>query len=259
MNLGQTRIAVRERSTAEIIDLGCRVPFALGGALYLKLGAFTILPSAALCAAALGSGTASGLVWVFAWLCFVLVQGPFTIAASQLMFSERVAARSVLGQFARAAFRYTVAKLVTGALWVGGAALVLLLPVVQARSLYLGEVALVEGTGVAASYRRSMRLSKTRMGPALAVSLALAALALGFVVSAHVLIEAVGENLLGLSPVSLLWERGPTPWACIGLLCAAPFVATARFLAYIDCRTRREAWDVQVDFMRLASSVKRTT
>jgi hypothetical protein len=35
---------------------------------------------------------------------------------------------------------------------------------------------------------------------------------------------------------------------------AVPFLATARFLAYIDGRTRREAWDVQLRFTELAKS-----
>lgn len=258
MNLGQTRIAVRERNTAEIIDLGCRVPFSLGGELYSRLAAFTLAPAACLCAAAIWLGVSTRLVWLLAWLCFVFVQGPFTIAASQLMFSRSVALRSVLAQFGRGVLRYSVGKVMGGMLLAGGAALVLLVPAVVARVLYLGEVTLVEGTGVAASYRRSTRLTKNRVGAALAVALGLIGLAFGFVVCAHVLIEAVAENLLGLGSVSAFWENGPNPWSCMGLLCAAPFVATARFLAYIDCRTRREAWDVQVDFMRLAAAVKRS-
>ena len=44
VNLGQTRIAVRERGTAEVLDLACRVPFAIDGGLYARLSALTILP-----------------------------------------------------------------------------------------------------------------------------------------------------------------------------------------------------------------------
>lgn len=258
MNLGQARIAVRERSTAEIVDLGCRAPFSLGAGLYARLGAVTVLPAAALCVTAFALGVSTAWLWLIAFGCFAWVQGPFTLAASRLMFSPAVSLRSVLGSFGRLSFRYTLAKVMGAFLLAGGAVLVLAVPIVLARVLYLVDVTLVEGTRLGPSYRRSARLNQNRIGSALAVWIALAGIACGFVVCAHVLIVAVGENLLALDPVSELWNNGPHPLSCVGLLVAAPFVATTRFLAYIDCRTRREAWDVQVDFMRLAASLERT-
>jgi hypothetical protein len=258
VNLGQTRLAVRERSTSEVVDLACRASFALGGGLYLRLGMFTVLPASALCVAAHFQGVTGWRLWLLAWACFTFIQGPFTIAASRLMFSSSVSVRSVLAQFLGSVLRFTFAKLAGAALLVGGGMLVVVLPLVLARALYLGEVTLVEGTGVSASYRRCIRLSAKRTGSALASWSATAGIAVGFVVSAHVLIGAVGQDLLGFGAVSELWAEGPTPLSCLGLLCAAPLVATARFLAYIDNRTRHEAWDVQVDFMRLAADLKRT-
>ena len=258
MNLGQTRLTVRERSISEVVDLAFRASLALGGGLYLRLGMFTVLPASALCVAAHSQGVAGWPLWLLTGACFTFIQGPFTIAASRLMFSSSVSLRSVLAQFLSSIFRFTLAKLAGIALLVGGGMLVLVLPIVLARVLYLGEVTLVEGTGVSASYRRCIRLSAKRIGSALATWSALAGIAVGFVVSAHVLIGAIGQDLLGFAPVSELWAEGPTPLSCLGLLVAAPLVATARFLAYIDNRTRHEAWDVQVDFMRLAANLERT-
>jgi len=48
--------------------------------------------------------------------------------------------------------------------------------------------------------------------------------------------------------------RGGSWFALCGFFLAVPFLATARFLAYIDGRTRREAWDVQLRFTELAKS-----
>jgi hypothetical protein len=37
-------------------------------------------------------------------------------------------------------------------------------------------------------------------------------------------------------------------------LLSAPFVASASFLGYIDMRTRKEGWDIQLRFMALADA-----
>jgi hypothetical protein len=39
----------------------------------------------------------------------------------------------------------------------------------------------------------------------------------------------------------------------IGCFAALPLVATARFLSYIDGRTRQDGWDIQLRFMSLAA------
>ncbi|HWZ87728.1 MAG TPA: hypothetical protein VNW92_02725 [Polyangiaceae bacterium] len=259
MNLGQTRIAVRERGTAEVLDLACRVPFALGGGLYAWLSALTVLPCVTLCAAGLWLDIAGGWVWAFAVLCFVFIQGPFTLAASRLMFSSQVTPREVLVQFLRSAWPYTVTQLFKGLLLAGSALLFIAAPIVWVRLLFLSEITLLEGTKLVPSYRRSVRLNRSRVGPAFATWLALLGVAAGFILCAHVLIEAVTADLLGLGSVASLWAHGPCTLSCVGLLCAAPFVATARYLAYIDGRTRREGWDVQVDFMRIAGELAKAS
>ena len=125
------------------------------------------------------------------------------------------------------------------------------------RVLYLFEVTLLEGAGLGASYQRSQRLTRDRIGPSVTVWLALLVVSLAFLLAAEILLDAVTSDLLGLGSLSQLWHGGVSPFAVIGLFCAAPFVATARFLAYIDDRTRREAWDLQVRFTRLAPALSR--
>jgi len=39
------------------------------------------------------------------------------------------------------------------------------------------------------------------------------------------------------------------------LFLSVPLVATLRFLAYIDNRTRREGWDIQVRFLELGRAL----
>ena len=110
------------------------------------------------------------------------------------MFSPKVTPREVLGQFARGAWRYSVVQLTKGLLLAGSVLLLIAAPIVWVRVLFLTEITLLEGTQVVASYRRSIRLNRTRLGPALATWLALLGVAAGFVVCAHVLIEAVSGD-----------------------------------------------------------------
>jgi hypothetical protein len=66
--------------------------------------------------------------------------------------------------------------------------------------------------------------------------------------------RAVQIDLLSFPPPADALSDGGSWFALCGFFMAVPFIATARFLAYIDNRTRREAWDVQLRFTELAKS-----
>jgi hypothetical protein len=57
-------------------------------------------------------------------------------------------------------------------------------------------------------------------------------------------------------PFGALLDEGGSAPALLGLFLAVPYWATARFLFYVDLRTRRDGWDVQVRFMSLASQAE---
>jgi hypothetical protein len=54
-----------------------------------------------------------------------------------------------------------------------------------------------------------------------------------------------------------LWSDGGSAYAVAGALLSAPFVASASFLGYIDLRTRKEGWDIQLRLAALADSEDR--
>jgi hypothetical protein len=58
-------------------------------------------------------------------------------------------------------------------------------------------------------------------------------------------------------PFGSLWHDGGSAYAVAGALLAAPLVASARFLAYVDLRTRKEGWDIQLRLMALAETEAR--
>jgi hypothetical protein len=46
-------------------------------------------------------------------------------------------------------------------------------------------------------------------------------------------------------------------WAAmIGYLLAGPYTAIARMFDYVDARTRREGWDIQIRFNAIAQGVR---
>jgi hypothetical protein len=251
VNIGEARVEVRERGVAEIIDLALRFTCAFGGRLYLRLFLAVAVPAWGLCWWALAQGVDVDLVWSLAVFLFVLVQVPFTVAASRLMFTEAPTMREVLTISAKALGRLIVTVIFGAILIAGGSLLILLAPVALARCLYVLEITLLEGTGVGASFARSARFVRGRMGHAIQIWIALFCVTVAFMATVQIMAWALTRDMLGLESLEHVWDLFDSPPALLGLFVSAPFVASTRFLAYIDGRTRREAWDIQVKFLKL--------
>jgi hypothetical protein len=251
VNVGQARVEVRERGVAEVIDLALRFTCGFGGRLYLRLFLVVVLPAWGICWWALARDVSTETVWAIAGCLFVLVQVPFTLAASRLMFTETPSLREVLSASAKALVRSILTLIFSVLLLAGGAMLVVLAPVAMARCLYVSEITLLEGSGVRASFARSARFIRGRMGHAIEIWLALGCVAFAFVATVQIIAWSLTRDMLGLESIDHAWDLFDSPAALLGLFVSVPFVATTRFLAYIDGRTRREAWDVQVKFLKL--------
>ena len=53
-------------------------------------------------------------------------------------------------------------------------------------------------------------------------------------------------------PTGELFSDGGSGFAVLGALLAVPLAAAVRFLGYVDLRTRKEGWDIQLRFVALA-------
>ena len=115
--------------------------------------------------------------------------------------------------------------------------------------------ALLEQVGPVASVRRSAQLVRNRAGFSMLMLLLVAQGSIVF--CAELFGQALVDSLLQLGrPFGSLFEAGGTPYAIAGLFASVPFVATARFLQYIDLRTRSDGWDVQVRFLAIGEREK---
>ncbi len=261
MNVYEARVVVRERTVPEIADLAIRFSLRLGAGLYARLAACVLLPAYAVLLAAQALGLPDIWLIVAAVVLFPLLQLPFTVAASRLMFSTELGTRDVLSLSAKVLVRYALSQLLGALLLAAAALLVVLTPWGAVRSLYLGEIVVLEGASVGAAYGRAGRLTNRRFGQSFLVWLTLLAVSSALVLIAEIAVQSLSPSGIRLSDFgNLLWSESAPETRLTGylagLLLSAPLVATLRFLSYIDNRTRREGWDIQVRFLELARGLE---
>jgi hypothetical protein len=257
VNLAHAGIVIRQRALLEVVDLGFRFAAERGGRLFLRLGALALLPSIAVCFAAWRWLDGHPFwVWTLALGLASPAQAPFTLAAGRLMFSDQVRAREVLSECARRTWPFLAALVWTRFLIaLGVVALLLFAPFAWVRGAFVHEVALLEGGSAAEAVSRAARFVQGHGRVTFEMLLAHVCLLCGAVLVGEALGQGLVQFVLQLGePFGSLTSDGISLFSLAALFASAPLVATARFLAYVDARTRRDAWDVQVRFMALAAA-----
>jgi hypothetical protein len=269
VNLGASAIVLRPRGLAEILDLACRLCVSLAFGLYARLALVVLLP---LLAGLLALRYAAGWPWQEVWWAAIaaaaVAQGIFTVSVGRLLFSEEVTVGQALRLFGRRFGSYLVMLLLSRAPFalvahllgrdLIGLTVVLALVVVPfgwPRLYFVHEASLLEGAGPTEALRRSSRFVQGRGASVLGVLLSILITQAAFVLVAELLCQGLVTEVLQLGkPFGALFDDGGSPYALAGLLLSVPYVATARFLEYIDTRTRSDGWDVQLRFMAIAAA-----
>lgn len=257
MRLDRAAITLRPRTVAEVVDLAFRLTFSIALPLYAKLAALVLLP---ILAGAVALRYAAGwdwwVVWLFVVFASVVAQGVFTVAAGRLLFSEDLRVREVMGVYLRRLPSYFFA-LVFGEIFLVVTAtisLLVALPFVWPSVVFVHEASLLEGAGPFAAMTRASRFVRGRGVPTFGLLVLLLGGQAGALLIGELLGQSVVDAVLQLGkPLGSLFETGGTPFALAGFLLSVPFVATARFLQYIDTRTRADGWDIQVRFLAVAA------
>jgi hypothetical protein len=255
VNVLSTRVALRERSLAEVFDLAFRFVVVRGGRRYLKLWLLSCAPALAACVWLRSAQVDWAGVWALALAGFVIAQVPFTLSASRLLLDDELSLGDVMRSWLRRIPGQLLMHALALALLALSALVIVPLPFLAARLLYLPEITLLEGSGLIRAYERGTRLCRNRMAQAVETSFLLLSVWAAFVLGAEVTGQALQVDLLSFPPPADSLGEGGSWFALLGFFAAVPFVATARFLAYIDGRTRREAWDVQLRFTELAKQL----
>jgi hypothetical protein len=179
----------------------------------------------------------------------------FTVAVGRLLFSEELGAGQVLRLFGKRLGAY-LGMLIASRTLLALSALPFLIgvPFLWPRLLFVYEASLLEGAGATAAVQRSARFITGRAAEVLGALLALIVTQAGIVACVELLGQGLVQEVLQLgAPFGALFWDGGSPYALAGFFLSIPYVATARFLHYIDARTRSDGWDVQLRFMAIAA------
>jgi hypothetical protein len=260
MNLGTARIALRPRKLGESFDLGLLWCTRIARGLYLRLAAIVLLPALAACVAVRWLAQWEwAAVWALAIAIATVVQGVFTIAAGRSMFEPDLRARDVLVGFGRRLPQYLAVLFVTRLLLALGIAL-LVIPALWwwPQIVYVHEATLLEMHGALAARRRAAAIVVREHGEAWGF---LAGAGVAIVLAIHCA-DMIDFSLVDFTlqlgrPFGNLLEDGGSVFALLGFFAAVPYVATVRFLRYIDGRTRRDGWDLQLAFLARALAHER--
>lgn len=262
MNLDKCRVVLRPRSTLEVLDLALRVISAADVRLFGWLSAIFLLPCLALCIAARYVAEWEwGPVWLLALTLGGLVQGVFTVAAGRLLFAENLTVREVLAHFFSRFWSYMGALFLSRlVLALGALGAFLLFPLfwVWTKVLFVHEASLLEQSSPGDAVKRASRFVTARGSSALW-------LIINFLIIQTACVgifESVGNNglvefLLQLGQPFGTLADGGSPFALAGFFISIPYVATARFLGYVDSRTRTDGWDIQLKFMAIGARAAR--
>jgi hypothetical protein len=260
MNLLAARVVLRPRSLSDVLDL--TIPFCLASwRLLARLSLTSLLPAFALCVyVRFFRQWTWQQTWLVALIAGDLLEGLFTLAFGELMFQPATAVRatSLWGRFARRLGFILGSAFVTRALLAICAVTMIGIVVVPFLAVYLmfvREVGLLEGAPVFAAIGRAYRFVQRQVGPCLGLLLALVVAPALMAMAAELLGDAVVDTVLQLGkPFGQLFKEGGSAYALAGFFLSVPVVAAARFLKYIDVRTRKEGWDIQLRFTAIAAA-----
>ena len=249
MNLDHARVVLRPRSLAEVLDLACRVCFSRAFPVYLRLSAIFLLPSFAVCVLLFYLLEWDAVsVWLLALTLAGLFQGVFTVAAGKLIFAEQLTVREVVRDFRMRLSAYI------GALLLSRIYIVISFLCVWTPLSFVHEACLLEMASAGEAPRRSWRFVSGNGSLAFMVLASLVLAQGAGVVIAELLGQGIVEGVLQLgTPFGELTEDAFSPYALFGFFMSVPYVATARFLSYIDIRTRTDGWDIQLKFMAISA------
>jgi hypothetical protein len=202
-----------------------------------------------------------GWQWTSVWLVvagyYWLTLGIYTQAAGALLFrsAEEIRVPHLVGRFAGRFVPYLIARIMH--LFVLGlcAAVFVPLPIFASRLFFVGEVVLLESGSPLGSLARSSRLVLYRSLSCLGLAVASLCAPFLFALAADLVGGTLVEMVFQMGrPFGSLTSEGGSAYAVVGALISAPFVASASFLGYIDMRTRKEGWDIQLRFTALADA-----
>ena len=258
MDILQSRVALRERTLLDVVDLAVRF-LVKNAKMYAKVSAIVLTPALAV-SWAVAAWAGWGWGWTSALALGALVQTPFTVLASRLVFEPNVRVRDVLRLALRALPRLFVSRIIQLLLVTVGT-FVFFLPGIWVAVLFffVNEVVVLEQAGIGAGMARMQRLVSGNFGDVLMAFLFLLALHIVVVFAGDATGRSILEDLLEITAPKSIFEAKGSILALAAYWAFIPMASTCRFLLYLNVRTRGEGWDIQTRFAAIAARAQETT
>jgi hypothetical protein len=246
-----SRVTLRVRTLPEILDLGL-VFLVENWKPIARLGLAVLVVPFAACVVLQFRHAPWWEIWIVAVVLGSIAEGAFTAAAGQLLFNERLGLRQMLAPFARRLLPFLMTRLNAAIALAAVSPVILPIPAVSARTLFFNEYSLLEAASPFQCFRRGGQLTRRQTARSALFVVLLLGANFAFAAFADALGHSVVEFVFQLGrPVGSLFRDGGSTYALAGYFLSIPYVASARFLAYVDSRTRMEGWDIQVRFASL--------
>jgi hypothetical protein len=268
MNLDDLNIAVRERTLGELFDLAAQVirRHVRALAVLALIGALPWMVVDLIVMAMMPKNSWHGLAWLVALMVAQapLATAPITAYLGEAMFSDGPKVRQALATFRSRFGTLLILAILRGSIAaipvmlfsnVGdGMPGLFLLFVLMFYPIHVLEVLLLERQPLRATLRRSNLLMSAWRAEAVTHLLVAAIAIVGGVLMSTVAVTEIA-NLLFWGSVSYdeWWEWYHPASSVLPTLLPWPifaYLAVVRFLSYIDLRTRREGWEIELDLRR---------
>ncbi len=260
MKLAELQVEIRARSHGQTVAIAARMLQHRPGPL-LVAWAFYSLATAALAALVL-----LVLEWhpFWAWLLPPLLApvffSPLVTTVGHLVFTPKVSFGLVAGETLRRLPAFVLLFLVNRVISLAGM-VALIVPglYLWRASWFLGPIVLLEGSPLGASFRRGRRFAAGFQGHVIGHAFNCAVLLLYLGVAAaslgHFLITKVfGLSFAAVANLSAL-DAYPHLLGLFAFALSAPFVTLVWFFVYLDVRTRKEGWDLELAFRARAAEL----
>jgi hypothetical protein len=262
MKLAELQVEIRPRSHGQTVAIAARMLQHRPGPLCVAWLFYT------LATVALAALILLVLEWhpFWAWLLTPILapvfSSPLCTTVGNLVFTPKVSFGLVAGEtlrrFPAFVFLFFVNRLIT---LLGLCAAIVPGLYLWRASWFLGPIVLLEGSPVGASFRRGRRFAAGFQGHVIGHAFNSAVLLLYLGVAAaslgHFLITKIfGVTFTAIANLTLL-ESYPHLLGLTAFAIAAPFITVVWFFVYLDVRTRKEGWDLELAFRSRAAELER--
>lgn len=251
MNVAEARVALRERSLWDILDVALRF-FVANARAYVWPSLLCVVPSAAI-STLVGSVAGPEWGWFTAVGLSLFAATPVTVLTSRLVFDAHPKTSDILITSIGKNLALIPLRVIQLVLVAMGFA-VFVIPGAWVAVLFFTapEIMIAESSGTVSTIGRAQRIVGAAFGDMAVMGLVVLVGRLVLVLVLDVAVRALLTDLLQVSAPEPIWESYGGAISYTAFFLVLPLEAVARFFSYLNVRTKTEGWDIQARFLEIA-------